>query len=740
MMKKISILLVMLLIAASFLSAIEQRESSVQPGVITMFPTINVQGAVLPADPDNWTLAERQAWVDQGSQMLDWMTSAHFRGRMAGDIGWNLAATWLAQNLSDWGVEPLAGSYFQWFPAPTTLPIGPTVITIFVDGEVWACTSRNDYVNDQFIKDFMAANGSEGGVIQGPVSWLGWGIDATVNNTFANEAFAHINPHTMYRNDFNEYTSPRWNAPFNPANPQPPDYMDELDVSGRIVIFRNATPVDNIYRDFRNPSELITTAMISADPDIARFTVGNDWIRHDEHFVKARVAAEKGAIGLLYNQMVINPNLRLPGIHMAHVGSMARHVETGLHHEVNAAYTNVGGQSRLLNDLFALQLQIEREEGTRTLHDILARAKTVRVPNADGTGDFTPIPTMNFGATGGGNHNTFDGTRFTPVNDYPRFLINATQNLFRGPRTADTASLDYDASIASHSFHFSDRIQIRMSTMVQCTRQTLVQNVVGVVRADPASPFKNEYIVWMGHADNVGINFPWTAGGAADNAGGALAIALGARYAAQKAAAGNAPARNIIFIFEGGHEGGMHGARYAARWIRDNIGAENVVAVFHTDNTFQLGPGDVTINHDFATQVWGLRDVFLGPDEHPWGVNGLQGLRIPTGTNIPGAIDVTSTRAITPGATATLRMNHGANPTGDNFVGRPRSVFAPFVENGMARAISAIPATVAPTITSIYHAPYNDRYYVGDHLIPAVAIATVHNIWRAAAFTEYPWQ
>ena len=45
---------------------------------------INAPGATLPADPDNWTTEEKAAWVNQGTLLLDRITSEEFEGRMTG--------------------------------------------------------------------------------------------------------------------------------------------------------------------------------------------------------------------------------------------------------------------------------------------------------------------------------------------------------------------------------------------------------------------------------------------------------------------------------------------------------------------------------------------------------------------------------------------------------------------------------------------------------------------------------
>ena len=79
-----------------------------------------------------------------------------------------------------------------------------------------------------------------------------------------------------------------------------------MDITDRFVIFRNATPNQFSNADYRwNPIPVNTL-----DPDEYQYAVDNDWIRHDEHYVKISVARQRGAAVVLYNQMVATPNIR----------------------------------------------------------------------------------------------------------------------------------------------------------------------------------------------------------------------------------------------------------------------------------------------------------------------------------------------------------------------------------------------------------------------------------------------
>ena len=677
-------------------------------GPTTSYPIINVPGAVLPADPANWTAGEKQAWVEQASLLLDQITHDDFRGRMTGDIGYERAAYWAAASFKDWGLEPLDGSYFQDFTVSYTMPVenSPTV-SILVDGQVWKSTAKGNYIDDKFVKDILAAHGTNTGTVRGKVTFLGYGIDATAANTYANSEFAHINPKTMYRSNFNEYVGLTWEAGANPA--VDPPTKTPLNVANRIVIFRNATPNGLSNVDYR-PYPILGGEL---EPKDYKFTVGNDWIRHDEHYIKIGVARNRNAAGLLYNQMVVNPNIRhQPSVgntpfQIAMVGSIGRRTEDDPRDPTKKAgtlsETTYNSDSRLLNDLFAKQLEIEAASGgtKRTLTDLIARAKTVPQPAEGGGGEVRPFPLSDFG----------DGKG--KVLNYPKFLYQATQDLFRGPDSAVGAANgaydnSYDASIATNSFHFDDRIEIEISTVAEEGVKVRGMNVVGMVRG---SELPDEYVIYMTHFDHCGFAGPYICAGAADNGAGCTSNMIAARYAAQMAAAGNRPKRSLVFILDGAEESGMHGAKTAAARFAAQ-GTEKVKAVFHTDSSFGKGTGNITLRTTTSTILAPLADTLLNSDQgrhHPWGQDGS---------------------LFNPGITVTMNAP-GTRKSLDNYVGRPRTDVAAWIDRGMPVLVD-VTASQQNSITSLYHAPYNDRDYVGDHLPALLGIATVQNMYTVA--------
>ena len=672
----------------------------------TSYPIINAPGAILPANSANWTTNEKQAWINQATLLLDQIAGEAFRGRMTGDIGYEEAASWAAANFEDWGLEPLDGSYFQDFNISYSMPIekSPT-ISILVDGQVWKSTANGDYIDDEFVKDVLSAHGTNTGTVKGKVTFLGYGIDATAANSYANSEFAHINSATVYRSDFNEYVGLTWDSGADPATDSPA--KTALDVANRVVIFRNATPNALSNVDYR-PTPILGGELQPAD---YKYTVGNDWIRHDEHYIKVGVARQRNAAGVLYNQMVVNPNIRYqPPVgnnvfQIAMVGNIGRNTSTGAVSETT--YSNGTGDSRLLNDLFAKQLEIETASSgaKHTLTDLIARAGTVRQPAEGGGGAVRTVPMKDFG----------DGKGQVP--DYAQFLYLATQDLFRGPDSTVGAAdgpydKNYDASIATNSFNFDDRIEIEISTVAQTNANAKGMNVVGVVRG---SEFPDEYVIYMSHFDHCGFAGPYMCAGAADNGGGSTANMIAARYAAQMAAAGNRPKRSLVFILDGAEESGMNGAKTAAAWFAAQ-GREKVKGVFHTDSTFGRGTGNITLSARMSTKMEPFVDLILNSSQdrhHPWGQDG-------TGFS-PGA-------TITMGTPATSAGN-------DNYVGRPRTDVAAWMDEGMPVLVN-VSASQENSFTSLYHAPYDDREYVGDHLLPLLGIATAYNMYTVAEYDQ----
>ena len=109
-------------------------------------------------------------------------------------------------------------------------------------------------------------------------------------------------------------------------------------------------------------------------------------------------------------------------------------------------------------------------------------------------------------------------------------------------------------------------------------------------------------------------------------------------------------------------------------------------------------------------------DLFLNSSQdrhHPWGQDG-------TGFNPGGAITM-----------RTPSTSQGY----DNYVGRPRTDVAAWMDEGMPVLVN-VSASQENSFTSLYHAPYYDRAYVGDHLLALLGVATAHNMHTAAEHAQ----
>ena len=195
---------------------------------------------------------------------------------------------------------------------------------------------------------------------------------------------------------------------------------------------------------------------------------------------------QRGAAIVLYNQMVANPNIRYQPIlegkqpfQIVKVGSIGRDL------------TNGTSDSKLLNDLFTKQLEIEAASNgeKHTLTNLIERAKTVRQSAEGCNGALLEISMKNFGDGNG------------PVPDYAHFLYNATTQLFRGPNSTEGVENgpyddNYDASFASNSFHFDDSIEIEITTEAETKENARDMNVVDII---PGSELPDEYVIYMTH-------------------------------------------------------------------------------------------------------------------------------------------------------------------------------------------------------------------------------------------------
>lgn len=110
--------------------------------------------------------------------ITEWMhtlIAPEMRGRLAGDIGYDLAAQWAAKKLEGWGLKPFApiGSYFQEFPQPFTL------IKDKGNLQMIAGNGRGKVAKSfMYATDYWPSGLSGSGKHQAEVVYVGFGISA----------------------------------------------------------------------------------------------------------------------------------------------------------------------------------------------------------------------------------------------------------------------------------------------------------------------------------------------------------------------------------------------------------------------------------------------------------------------------------------------------------------------------------------------------------------------------------
>ena len=119
-------------------------------------------------------------------------------------------------------------------------------------------------------------------------------------------------------------------------------------------------------------------------------------------------------------------------------------------------------------------------------------------------------------------------------------------------------------------------------TVVNERRSASAPNVVGILEgSDPE--LKDEYVVFSGHMDHVGVGTPDENGdsifnGADDDASGTVAVM---QVAQAMASLETAPRRSMIFVVVSGEEKGLWGSRFYVE--NPTVPVEQMVANFNTD-------------------------------------------------------------------------------------------------------------------------------------------------------------
>jgi hypothetical protein len=115
--------------------------------------------------------------------------------------------------------------------------------------------------------------------------------------------------------------------------------------------------------------------------------------------------------------------------------------------------------------------------------------------------------------------------------------------------------------------------------VIESTHEITEQKLANVVAVLPGKSLKNEYVVFSGHYDHLGVGKPVNGdsvyNGANDNAAGTTSIIMLAKYFKQQ----NQNERTLIFVAFTAEEVGGFGSQYFSR----QLNADKVVAMFNIE-------------------------------------------------------------------------------------------------------------------------------------------------------------
>jgi Zn-dependent M28 family amino/carboxypeptidase len=145
--------------------------------------------------------------------------------------------------------------------------------------------------------------------------------------------------------------------------------------------------------------------------------------------------------------------------------------------------------------------------------------------------------------------------------------VDLTNAIFQGEKLSATQVFEgATANTKLESFDLTAEKKVALHTAVT-SDHSLTENVIGIVEgSDPV--LKNEYVVFSGHLDHLGLSVPDPAtgdrvfNGADDDGSGSAALMAMAHAYAQGAAKGMRPKRSIIFAWVAGEEKGLWGSQY----------------------------------------------------------------------------------------------------------------------------------------------------------------------------------
>ncbi len=236
--------------------------TAVPPFVLAQAPARTSAPAPSPAEAAEAKLVASMHSISSNT-LFDWvkeMCEPKYKGRLTGTPEYDAIADWSARLLASWTVKPAgdAGTYLQKFPDPYTLVLPGAELSIELPGPGGAPT-RKSYVVES---DYFPGSTSDSGTATAEVIYVGYGITA---------------PELGYD-----------------------DYAG-VDVKGKLVMMEPEVPV-------WPPDK---------EPELFR-----KWRPYSFHDYKAKNAASHGAVGMVYNYHIANPNcVFIKGFLLSYVGA-----------------------------------------------------------------------------------------------------------------------------------------------------------------------------------------------------------------------------------------------------------------------------------------------------------------------------------------------------------------------------------------------------------------------------------
>ena len=174
------------------------------------------------------------------------MASPKYQGRLTGTPSYDAIAKWASDLLAGWGVKPAGdnGTWLQKFPNPYTLVLPGAELSVQIPVGAGKEFVKRPYV---FETEYFPGSTSDSGTVTAEVVYVGYGVTA---------------PELGY------------------------DDYQGVDVKGKIVLMEPEVPM-------------------GPGPDAELF---KKWRPYSFHDWKMQNAAKHGAVGLLYNYHIANPN------------------------------------------------------------------------------------------------------------------------------------------------------------------------------------------------------------------------------------------------------------------------------------------------------------------------------------------------------------------------------------------------------------------------------------------------